>query len=112
MQDKELYQQILGLSSPWIVREVRLNHDEQEIEVFVDHPRSSVAPSARRSCRAMTTPTNGAGGTSIPASSRPSWWRGRRGSTVPSTAVGLAGGWYRRRRRQGRRASSPGNERL
>lgn len=41
MQDKELYQQILGLASPWSVREVRLNQDEQEIEVFVDHPRGT-----------------------------------------------------------------------
>jgi transposase len=41
MQDKELYQQILGLVSPWSVSEVRLDHEAQEIEVSVDHPRGT-----------------------------------------------------------------------
>jgi len=41
MRDKELYQTILGLNSPWTVREVRLNQEEQEIEVFVEHPRGT-----------------------------------------------------------------------
>lgn len=27
MQDKELYEQILGLESPWSVREVDLDHE-------------------------------------------------------------------------------------
>ena len=41
MQDKELYQQILGLSSPWTVSDVQLDHDSQEIRVRVEHPRGA-----------------------------------------------------------------------
>lgn len=41
MQDKELYQAILGLQSPWTVREVRLDQEAEEIEVFVEHPRGT-----------------------------------------------------------------------
>lgn len=39
MQDKELYQQILGLNSPWSVSDVELDHEVSEIRVKVDHPR-------------------------------------------------------------------------
>ena len=38
MQDKELYQHILGLDSPWSVVEVTLNMEEQQIDVRVGHP--------------------------------------------------------------------------
>jgi transposase len=38
VQDKELYQQILGLNSPWTVSDVELDHKESEIRVKVDHP--------------------------------------------------------------------------
>ncbi len=38
MQDKELYQQILGLSSPWQVTSVELEKASQEIRVGDDHP--------------------------------------------------------------------------
>ena len=41
MQDKELYQQILGLSSPWIVADVQLDDEAQEIRVRVEHPRGA-----------------------------------------------------------------------
>ena len=41
MQDKELYQQILGLSSPWTVSEVQLDQQAQEVRVHVDHPRGA-----------------------------------------------------------------------
>ena len=41
MQDKELYQQILGLSSPWTVSDVQLDHDSQEIRVGVEHARGA-----------------------------------------------------------------------
>jgi transposase len=39
MQDKELYQQILGLQSPWKVSDVELDHEAAEIRVRVAHPR-------------------------------------------------------------------------
>ncbi len=38
MQDTDLYQQILGLVSPWKVVDVDLNMEEQEIVVQVKHP--------------------------------------------------------------------------
>ena len=41
MQDKELYQHLLGLSSPWSVVSVSLNAEAEEIVVQVDHPRGT-----------------------------------------------------------------------
>jgi len=41
VQDKELYQQILGLSSPWAVADVQLDLEAQEIRVRVEHPRGA-----------------------------------------------------------------------
>lgn len=41
MQDRELYQHILGLESPWTVSEVELDIDSGEIRVHVSHPRGS-----------------------------------------------------------------------
>jgi transposase len=38
MQDKELYQQILGLGTPWSVSRVELNMDKQQVDVFAEHP--------------------------------------------------------------------------
>jgi len=38
MQDRELYQEILGLKSPWSVTNVALNLKEQQVDEFVDHP--------------------------------------------------------------------------
>ena len=41
MQDKDLYQQILGLDSPWTVSDVELDHEQHEIRVHVNHPRGA-----------------------------------------------------------------------
>ncbi|MCM2375177.1 helix-turn-helix domain-containing protein [Aporhodopirellula aestuarii] len=41
MQDKELYQQILGLSLPWTVGDFELDHEASEIGVKVGHPRDA-----------------------------------------------------------------------
>ena len=38
MQDKELYRHILGLESPWSVAEVKLDTENQQIDVHVEHP--------------------------------------------------------------------------
>lgn len=37
MQDKELYQQILGLELPWSVSEVKLDMENQQINIHVTH---------------------------------------------------------------------------
>ena len=44
MQDTELYQQILGLTSPWRVETVKLDASAQEIVVQVEHPRGTLFP--------------------------------------------------------------------
>ena len=41
MQDKELYQHILGITSPWTVGKVELDTNAQEIVVTVEHPRAT-----------------------------------------------------------------------
>jgi transposase len=41
MQDKELYQAILGLNTPWSVSEVELDIDSGEIRVRACHPRGT-----------------------------------------------------------------------
>ena len=41
MQDKELYQHLLGLTAPWTVSEVKLDMQSQEIHVKVEHPRGT-----------------------------------------------------------------------
>ena len=41
MQDKELYQVILGLESPWSVSEVELDIASGEIRIHVGHPRGT-----------------------------------------------------------------------
>ena len=38
MRDRELYQQILGLKAPWKVSEVKLSIEQQQVDVFVEHP--------------------------------------------------------------------------
>lgn len=41
MRDKDLYQQILGLSTPWFVADVELCQEEQRVVVHVGRTRSS-----------------------------------------------------------------------
>ncbi|MEM6777461.1 MAG: ISL3 family transposase [Planctomycetota bacterium] len=41
MQDKELYQHILGLSTPWSVNDVTLDQEKSEIRVQVEHARGT-----------------------------------------------------------------------
>ncbi len=41
MQHRERYQQIRGLSSPWTVADVKLDHEAQEIRVHVEHVRGA-----------------------------------------------------------------------
>ena len=38
MQDRDLYQEIPGLKSPWSVMNVTLNLKEQQVDAFVEHP--------------------------------------------------------------------------
>ncbi len=38
MQDRELYQEIPGLKSPWSVSQVALDLEQEQVDVFVEHP--------------------------------------------------------------------------
>jgi len=38
MQERELYQEIPKLKSPWSVSQVTLNLEQQQVDVFVEHP--------------------------------------------------------------------------
>jgi transposase len=53
MQDVQLYQQILGLESPWKVSRVELDVDLEEIRVHVGHPRGMKfrCPECQVECR-------------------------------------------------------------
>ena len=41
MQDRELYQQILGLDTPWSVADVQLDTKQEQVNIFVTHPRGT-----------------------------------------------------------------------
>lgn len=41
MQEREFYEQILCLSSPWYVSEVKLDTTDQRVDVFVEHPEGT-----------------------------------------------------------------------
>ena len=44
MFDTELYQQVLGLSAPWRVTEVKLDVESTQIHVHVEHADGSLWP--------------------------------------------------------------------
>ncbi len=71
MQDKELYQQVLGLASPWVVGRVELNVAEQCVDVFVEHDSRVKwrCRSAIENWGVTITPRSGHGGISTLASS-------------------------------------------
>ena len=41
MESNELYQQILGLQSPWFISDVKLDTTAEQIELRVEHPRGT-----------------------------------------------------------------------
>lgn len=43
MHDKELYFQVLGLESPWKVKEVRLSVEEQRVDIWIEWPEGEKA---------------------------------------------------------------------
>jgi transposase len=52
MRDKDLYATILGIVAPWVVREVDLRAEAEEIEVFIEHgdPHSLTCPECGAAC--------------------------------------------------------------
>lgn len=51
MKDHELYQYLLGLESPWSVKSVALNIEEQRVDVSVDHPEHTSWYCPKCSCK-------------------------------------------------------------
>ena len=41
MKDNELYQYLLGLESPWTVKSVALDIQQQKVDVRAEHPQNS-----------------------------------------------------------------------
>ena len=52
MHDRELYQQILGLTYPWQVEDIRLDLEERQVVVVAGYVSSEAVgcPSCGRSC--------------------------------------------------------------
>ena len=52
MQDRQLYEQILGITSPWFVEDVELKLDESEVRVHLSHRQDAVwrCPECGREC--------------------------------------------------------------
>lgn len=52
MQDRQLYQQILGIAAPWRVERVELDLEQGEVNVFLEHPRNARwnCPECGREC--------------------------------------------------------------
>jgi hypothetical protein len=41
MESKDLYQHLLGLSTPWTVERVELDMAKQHVDVYVEHPKGT-----------------------------------------------------------------------
>lgn len=54
MQDRELYQYILGLESPWSVESVKLSLEEQRVDIIVQHPEHTSWPCSTCGCMLPT----------------------------------------------------------
>ena len=52
MQDRQLYQQILGIVSPWSVERVELALEEGKVRVFLTHASGAAwcCPECSRAC--------------------------------------------------------------
>ena len=52
MHERELYEQLLGLSAPWFVADVKLDTEAQQVDVFVEHAggTSFCCPECGKSC--------------------------------------------------------------
>ena len=41
MQDRQLYEQILGIVSPWFVSRVELDLEAEEVQVYLEHKKTA-----------------------------------------------------------------------
>lgn len=54
MKDNELYQYLLGLESPWTVKSVALDIQQQKVDVRAEHPQNSSWPCPKCGCQLPT----------------------------------------------------------
>ena len=41
MNSKELFRRLLGLEDPWTIKEIRFDHQERRINIFIDFLKGS-----------------------------------------------------------------------
>ena len=44
MKSEELFRKLLGLEDPWIIKEIKFDHQEKKVEIFLDFPKGSGFP--------------------------------------------------------------------
>ena len=44
MNSEELFRKLLGLEEPWIIKEIKLDHQEKRVDIFIDFLRGSRFP--------------------------------------------------------------------
>ena len=71
MDDRALYATILGITPPWDVARVELDDAAKAVHVWLEErPGTTFGCPGVRPCRRCMITWSGAGGTSIPASTR------------------------------------------
>ncbi len=44
MKSEELFRKLLGLEDPWIIKEIKFDHQEKKVDIFLDFPKGSRFP--------------------------------------------------------------------
>ena len=44
MNSEELFRRLLGLEEPWIIKEIKFDHQEKRVDIFIDFPGGSRFP--------------------------------------------------------------------
>jgi transposase len=44
VNSEELSRKLLGLEEPWIIRQIKFDHQEKRVDIFIDFPRVSRFP--------------------------------------------------------------------
>ncbi|QRF74545.1 Transposase [Thermoplasmatales archaeon] len=44
MNSEELFRRLLGLEEPWIIKEIKFDHQEKRVDIFIDFPKGSRFP--------------------------------------------------------------------
>jgi hypothetical protein len=44
MNSEEIFRRLLGAEKTWIIGQIRFNHQEKRVDIFIDFPRGSRFP--------------------------------------------------------------------